>query len=195
MKSVDTAKQALSVQEFCLAFGIGKDKLYREVKAGRLKARKSGKRTLILKSDAEAWAASLPTLGLLDGWPRKQIKLALLIAINARTHIDAVRALADRLRLDSVANPYPTAQGLIRAAKAAHPHIAHAIGSDAGVRLMRRNSEIAAQVMCQVLRATGILPLSVHDSFIVPIVHEGRLQEAMENALPCHTAGVKIPCH
>src|SRR5262245_57790903 len=40
-----------------------------------------------------------------DGWPRKQIKLALLIAINARTHIDAVRALADRLRLDSVANP------------------------------------------------------------------------------------------
>jgi hypothetical protein len=130
-----------------------------------------------------------------DGWPRKQIKLALLIAINARTHIDAVRALTDALRLERVANPYATAQGLIRAAKAAHPHIAHAIGSDAGVRLMRRDSEIAAQVMRDVMRATGIVPLPVHDSFIVPTTYEERLKEAMENALPCHTAGVKIPCH
>jgi hypothetical protein len=131
-----------------------------------------------------------------DGWPRKQIKLALLIAINARTNIDAVRALADALRSEGgVANPCATAEGLVRAAKAAHPLIAHAIGSDAGVRLMRRDSEIAAQVMREVMRATGIIPLPVHDSFIVPIIHEERLKEAMENALPCHNAGVKIPCH
>jgi hypothetical protein len=145
---------------------------------------------------AEAGKPPPPDPYDVDGWPRKQIKLALLIAINARTHIDAVRALADALRLEGgVANPYATAQGLIRAAKAAHPHIAHAIGSDAGVRLMRRDSEIAARVMCEVMRATGIVPLPVHDSFIVPIIHEERLKEAMENALPCHNAGVKIPCH
>src|SRR5262249_37415703 len=110
---------------------------------------------------AEAGKPPPPDRYDVDGWLRKQIKLALLIAINARTHIDAVRALADALRLERVANPYATAQGLIRAAKAAHPHIAHAIGSDAGVRLMRRDSEIAAKVMRDVMHATGIVPLPV----------------------------------
>jgi hypothetical protein len=130
-----------------------------------------------------------------DGWPRKQIKLALLIAINARTHIDAVRALADALRIGGgVSDPFATAQSLIRAAKSRHPHIAHAIGSDAGVRLMRQDSEIAAQVMREVARATGIVPLSIHDSFIVPTSQQEHLMEAMENALPCRNAGGKIPC-
>src|SRR5262245_36291874 len=142
---------------------------------------------------AEAGKPPPPDPYDVDGWPCKQIKLALQIAINARTHIRAVRALADALRLEGgVANPYTTAEGLIRAAQASHPHIAHAIGSDAGVRLMRQDSEIAAQVMRAVMRATGIVPLPVHDSFIVPTTHEERLREAMENALP---AGVKIPCH
>jgi hypothetical protein len=131
-----------------------------------------------------------------DGWPRKQIKLALLIAINARTHIDAVRALADALRQSGgMADPYATAEALIRAAKARHPDIAHTIGSDAGVRLMRQDSEIAARVMREVMRATGIVPLPIHDSFIVPTSRQQHLMEAMENALPCHTTRVKIPCH
>jgi hypothetical protein len=131
-----------------------------------------------------------------DGWPRKQIKLALLIAINARTHIDAVRALADALRQSGgVADPYATAEALIRAAKTRHPDIAHTIGSDAGVRLMRQDSEIAARVMREVMRATGIVPLPIHDSFIVPTSRQQHLMEAMENALPCHTTRVKIPCH
>src|SRR5262249_35907718 len=108
-----------------------------------------------------------------DGWPRKQIKLALLIAINARTHIDAVRVLTDALRLEPVANPSATAQGLIRAANAAHPPLAPSTGSPAGARVMRRDSEIAAQVMRDVMHATGIVPLPVHDSFIVPTTHEG----------------------
>ena len=60
---------------------------------------------------------------------------------------------------------------------------------------MRQDSEIAARVMRAVMRATGIVPLPVHDSFIVSTTHKERLKEAMENALPCHTAGVKIPCH
>jgi hypothetical protein len=130
----------------------------------------------------------------IDGFPRNQAKLALLIAINARTNIDAVRALADALRLDKVANPFHVAQRLVAAVKAKHPEIAHAIGSDAGVRLMRQDSEIAQRVMLEMLRATGIVPLPIHDSFVVPTAHEERLRESMENALPCQTAGVKIPC-
>src|SRR5262249_22622984 len=94
-----------------------------------------------------------------------------------------------------VANPYATAEKLLRAAKAAHPDIAHAFCSDAGVRLMRRDSEIAAEVMREIMRATGIVPLPVHDSFIVPTPHEERLKEAMENANPGGTVRAKFPCH
>jgi hypothetical protein len=43
----------------------------------------------------------------IDGLPRKQAKLALLIAINARGHTSAVRALADALRGDAAAHLLP----------------------------------------------------------------------------------------
>ena len=130
----------------------------------------------------------------IDRWPRGQVKVALLIAINARTHRSAVRALADALRLEGVANPFEAANKLVNAAKAKHPDIAWAFGSDAGVRLMRRDSEIAQQVILEMLRATGIAPLAIHDSFVVPAAHEDRLREAMENAFPCKNATAIIPC-
>jgi hypothetical protein len=123
----------------------------------------------------------------LEGWRRGHVKLALLIAINARTTINAVRALADALRLDGASDPFGSAQKLVAAVKARHPAISHAFGSDAGVRLMRRDSELAERIMWEMLHATGIVPLSVHDSFIVPASQRERLQEAMENAFPCGT--------
>jgi hypothetical protein len=127
----------------------------------------------------------------LEGWPRGHAKLALLIAINARTTINAVRALADALRLDGVSDPFRSAQKLVAAVKARHPDIGHAFGSDAGVRLMHRDSDIAEGVMLEMLHATGIAPLPIHDSFIVPASQKERLNEAMENNFPCHTTGQK----
>jgi excisionase family DNA binding protein len=59
---VDTSREAFAVREFCIRYGICRDTFYGEVKRGRLRAIKLGKRTLILKTDAEAWAKSLPTL-------------------------------------------------------------------------------------------------------------------------------------
>jgi excisionase family DNA binding protein len=55
-------RQAFSVREWCARRGLSRQTLYDEVKRGRLRAVKLGKRTLILKSDDEAWAASLPEL-------------------------------------------------------------------------------------------------------------------------------------
>lgn len=52
-----------TIHDFAKAFGIGRTKLYEEINAGRLRARKAGKRTLILKTDADDWVNSLPTLG------------------------------------------------------------------------------------------------------------------------------------
>lgn len=52
---------AYTIKDFCAAYGIGRSLAYDEIKAGRLKARKVGNRTLILRVDAEEWANSLPT--------------------------------------------------------------------------------------------------------------------------------------
>jgi hypothetical protein len=131
----------------------------------------------------------------IDGWPRKQAKLALLIAINARGHTSAVRALADALRGDAaVSDPFATADRLLRAVKAKHPDIAWALASDAGVRLMRRDSELAERIMLETVRAIGIVPLAVHDSFIVPANQEQRLMETMEAVISCGNSAARFPC-
>ncbi len=57
------APVAFSPKAFERAFGIGHTKLYEEIKAGRLIARKLGVRTIILAEDAVAWARSLPRVG------------------------------------------------------------------------------------------------------------------------------------
>jgi excisionase family DNA binding protein len=56
---MSNSKRALSITEFRLSFGIGRTRVYAEIKAGRLRAVKVGNRTLILIEDAERWASSL----------------------------------------------------------------------------------------------------------------------------------------
>jgi excisionase family DNA binding protein len=53
---------ALTIKEFCDAYRLCREKAYQEVRTGRLRAVKLGRKTLILRADAEAWAASLPEL-------------------------------------------------------------------------------------------------------------------------------------
>lgn len=60
-QSVGNTGGAMTVPEFCHWASIGKTKLYGEVKAGRIVLRKIGAKTVILRSDAEAWLHSLPT--------------------------------------------------------------------------------------------------------------------------------------
>ena len=54
---------ALTVKEFCDAYRLCREKAYQEVRARRLRAVKLGRKTLILRADAEVWAAALPELG------------------------------------------------------------------------------------------------------------------------------------
>jgi hypothetical protein len=54
------ASAAMDVNEFCRWGCIGKTKAYAEIKAGRLRVRKIGAKTVVLRSDAEAWLNSLP---------------------------------------------------------------------------------------------------------------------------------------
>jgi hypothetical protein len=56
--------QAHSIPEFCERNGVGKDTVYKEIREGRLLARKVNKRTLIFNDAEAAWRAALPVLEL-----------------------------------------------------------------------------------------------------------------------------------
>lgn len=52
--------ELMTVADFLARYSIGRTSFYREVAAQRLRIRKYGSATRIARSDAEAWAASLP---------------------------------------------------------------------------------------------------------------------------------------
>lgn len=51
---------SLSVNDFCRWAGVGRTAAYAEMKAGRLTARKFGRRTFIPMAEAERWLDALP---------------------------------------------------------------------------------------------------------------------------------------
>ena len=56
------SKRAFSIAEFCDRYGPGRSKAYEELKSGRLRGRKVGKRTIITEDDAEDWLRRLPEI-------------------------------------------------------------------------------------------------------------------------------------
>ncbi len=55
-------KMAFSVDEAARRADTCRDKIYGAINAGKLRARKNGRRTLILASDLEAYLNDLPVL-------------------------------------------------------------------------------------------------------------------------------------
>ncbi len=51
---------AFKIDELAKAAGVGRSLVYEELKAGRLKAFKVGRRALVMVQDAEAWLRSRP---------------------------------------------------------------------------------------------------------------------------------------
>ena len=49
-----------SVETAAFRLGIGRAQLYKEIKAGRLRVRKLGRRTLVPRQEQTAWLAALP---------------------------------------------------------------------------------------------------------------------------------------
>ena len=60
MFMIEHSHVALTIRDFCRLYGVGRTFAYSEIAAGRLPIRKAGRRTLIVKSDADAWLHSLP---------------------------------------------------------------------------------------------------------------------------------------
>ena len=59
---------SLSIEEVRSATGIGRTKLYEAINAGKLKARKFGKRTIVLKDDLDTFLSSL------DSYPSNNLE-------------------------------------------------------------------------------------------------------------------------
>jgi Helix-turn-helix domain len=55
-------QRAMSIDYFCQRYGLGRTKAYEELKSGRLRGRKIGKRTIVTEDDAEEWLLSLPII-------------------------------------------------------------------------------------------------------------------------------------
>jgi hypothetical protein len=60
------AELAYSLEEFTAETSVSRTQLYRDIKAGRLLARKVGARTIITADDAAAYLAGLPAMGADD---------------------------------------------------------------------------------------------------------------------------------
>jgi excisionase family DNA binding protein len=58
--SIAAPPLAHSVEETASRAGCGRTTVYAAIKAGELKARKIGRRTIILEEDQRRWLASLP---------------------------------------------------------------------------------------------------------------------------------------
>jgi excisionase family DNA binding protein len=48
---------AFSIKEFCRRNGLGRTTVYSEIKAGRLRPKKVGRRTLISREEEQRWFA------------------------------------------------------------------------------------------------------------------------------------------
>jgi excisionase family DNA binding protein len=54
--------RALTINQFCDRFGVCRETAYQQIRTGKLRAVKLGRRTVLLAPDVDAWAASLPEL-------------------------------------------------------------------------------------------------------------------------------------
>lgn len=153
----------------------------------------------------------------INKWPRDLVKLALLVLINAENLKDVIGVLANsdgekilwddegniidvtterRLMKQIAGNDFGKATAfantLVEDVKKYHAPIADAFHSNAGVRLMNKDSEIAMNVM-RIMGAIGEPVLSVHDSFLVRQSMQGKLHEIMEQAAAmAGVHGIKI---
>ena len=113
-------------------------------------------------------------------FPREFGKRAFNIAVNARSFRAAVAALTHELRIN-----WQTATKLVLAVKAKHRQVADIFCTDAGVDLMRIDSEITLEAVKQCL-AKGIVVLPVHDSLIVQAQCADQTAEIMTKAFATH---------
>lgn len=59
-ENLNSSSDALSIRQAVAEGNIGRSRLYLDLRSGRLKAKKVGRRTIILRPDWDAYLAALP---------------------------------------------------------------------------------------------------------------------------------------
>jgi hypothetical protein len=110
-------------------------------------------------------------------------KLFFLLSLNASDEQALFKAFRSELNYKAYPYSFPNEAlaELLEAIKQSHPDIAHLICSGAGLRLMNIDSRICEYVIADFVR-TDTPILTVHDSFIVQIREEARLNQLMKEA-------------
>ena len=110
-------------------------------------------------------------------------KLFLLLSLNASDEQALYKAFRSELNYREYPYSFPddVLSELLDTIKEHHPDISHMICSGAGLRLMNIDSRICDYVIADFVR-TDTPILTVHDSFIVPIGEEDRLNQLMKEA-------------
>ena len=122
-------------------------------------------------------------------FPRNYGKLAFNIAVNAKDHRRANAAISQHLKIDR-----RIASKLLEAIITKHKAVADVFCSDAGVTLMRIDSDITL-IAINDCRSCGIPVLPVHDSLIVQARHAERAAEIMIKAFATrfpHTSNCQV---
>jgi hypothetical protein len=118
------------------------------------------------------------TQGVLSNYPRKMVKMALLIMINAECRQSAVKAIIKE-RAEAGCCEKFKAGALLDDINKEHHLISDYFCSGHGVNLQYLDGAIALEVMFH-FADQGIACLSVHDSFIVPDCHSEELKRVMK---------------
>jgi hypothetical protein len=110
-------------------------------------------------------------------------KLFFLLSFNASDEQALYKAFRSELDYREYPYSFPddVLSELLDTIKEQHPNISHMICSGAGLRLMNIDSRICDYIIADFVRTSTPI-LTVHDSFIVPIGEEDRLNQLMKEA-------------
>ncbi|KQY02934.1 hypothetical protein ASD37_25640 [Mycobacterium sp. Root135] len=127
----------------------------------------------------------------IPGFSRSLVKVAVNTVLNATSRLTGVRAIADELHknrdlreLSGVGTGtrsqcHKLAERVVAALERKHRRIKALFGSDSGAEFQRKDSDMAVQIMKEMIRRTGRCPLPVHDSFLVADSDEQELVRVM----------------
>jgi len=109
-------------------------------------------------------------------WPRKLVKQAFNTLVNAYSGMAAVRSIAQRIGGERA---YAKTRALVCELERKHNRIAHLFYTGAGLRLQRRDSDMAERILLK-LADEGVVCLPIHDGFRVANRDGGNLRELMQ---------------
>ena len=129
----------------------------------------------------------------IPGFDRRLVKIAVNIMFNAENRRSAILAIAKAVHDDEALQEASGlcrrqhifgyqrfSAGVVTAIEHRHHKIRKFFNSDCGARFQRLDSDMAMQIMTEMIEITGRCPLPVHDSFLVADVDAGELRRVMK---------------